>query len=582
MKASQKAASLGRHPVAALLLSVVALVSCGGGSGDDSDATGSDSSSSSQQYPGGVWTGTSGTSTFFGVVDPGTSGTGGFFYFAKGGGTNGYDGIYGSLATSGRQATGSGVTYYAQPSGSTSTGTFTTASRFVATVANMALGRSSTSGTMSGSYTVSSSTSTFSLAFNHDLSNPSGGANVSFASGLQGYYSGATTDGSGWGLYIDWNGRISGRNASCLLTGTATPRTASAVASGQVDTGGDEFYDVSITLSDPYDWGCKSAGTVLSGLAVVHSTSGSKDGIWLFARNTVPNTFVLNGSYAPLKTLSLGGTTTTVGSDIATLSSTACTSTLPTGIWSSVSSSDDIQAVVLPSGSYFLYRNGNQGDIVFGSNLRSQDANLYAASARRFLAEKGIYYERSSGDTWGGITVRGDVCRTSSNVGTLYGLYDDPSVTTGIPSAFKLALDAVTTNFSASSLLGTYTSNVITFGGSSTVSMTVAANASNSSVLNLSATMGNGCAITATISSESLSAQSSAQYATNMYAVSNLTYAVNASATSCSLSGGPTQSGILVADTTDGATVSGIRILTAGTNSATSVSSTTVLTGTKQ
>ena len=80
-----------------LLLSLSAVLSgCGGGAEADDEDTGP--VLGAQQYPGGVWEGTTGAGatsrTVLGYIDPGTDGKGGEFYFAKSAaGTAGYDAL---------------------------------------------------------------------------------------------------------------------------------------------------------------------------------------------------------------------------------------------------------------------------------------------------------------------------------------------------------------------------------------------------------------------------------------------------------------------------------------------------------
>ena len=245
------------------LLAAATLASCGGGGGDDSDigaGGGTDSGSSSgQQYPAGIWSGTSGGQTFFGIIDPGSAtGTSGFYYFSRGGtDAMGFDGLYGTdLQTTGGRVTSNSGVYYQRPADEQGTGTFVTSIALTGTLSGRGTPSwTSANATFNGNYTNPGNSATrLQFTSSYDVNLAKRTANLSLNGGIQGAYMGATSDTSGWGLYVDWAGRISGRSGNCQLYGSVLPQSS-----------GGPFYNVTITLANTID-----GTTCAQALSLIH------------------------------------------------------------------------------------------------------------------------------------------------------------------------------------------------------------------------------------------------------------------------------------------------------------------------
>lgn len=529
-----------------------ALAACGGGGGDDDDPTGSIENPSTQQYPAGVWSGQSNGQNFFGFVDPGVSGnsgTGGFFYFARGGeDDSGYDGLYGNLSVTGTRAAASNAVYYTRPPVASGTGVFTSPIALSGTFAGRETRSwTSSNGAFSGNYTDPTNANSrwaFRLAYDPLQSNRS--STLAIDSGIQGAYRGATLDRTGWGIYVDWAGRISGRNANCQIYGTVEPRTPANTLSTN------PFYSVSLQLAAafnaPSNASCADAGGRLDGTAFVrYAADGTKQGIVLFARRGAANTVIFDGDYlAPRPPTELVTTPRTF--DIGAADNAGQN---PGGSWSGrdAFTGERIDAIVLRNGSFFLYRNGGQGDVLYNAAALGLGVD---ASSSRFYSSSATYWRRDTRTPYTGVHIAGDVKTGSS----LQGLHDDPSkqdTNNGLPSAFSLAYQPVAAPATIDSVRGRTYANQVTasFGNSPLVrTLTIAEAAVNGSYA-FTGTASAGCKVSGVIWPQVENG--------NMLTVDSLLYesVSDTGATSCAIAG-TSQQGVLVVDSPDS-----VRMLTA-------------------
>lgn len=542
------------------LLAAATLASCGGGGGDDSDigaGGGTDSGSSSgQQYPAGIWSGTSGGQTFFGIIDPGgATGTSGFYYFSRGGiDAMGFDGLYGTdLQTMGGRVTSNSGVYYQRPADEQGTGTFVTSIALTGTLSGRGTPSwTSANATFNGNYTNPSNSATrLQFTSSYDVNLAKRTANLSLNGGIQGAYRGSTSDTSGWGLYVDWAGRISGRSGSCQLYGAVLPQ----------GTGG-PFYNVTITLANTIDGTtCAQAGHNLSGRAIVrYSTDDVKTGLWLAVRSVsgTRNTFILDGNFE-----ATDSTTVPRSFDVGTI---ATTTQVPAGIWKGTDpfSSEAIDMVVLANNQFLMYRNSGNGDVFYNpSNIGMETAS------GGFYSQNNIFWRRSTDTLYNNMHFAGAVATRTS----LKAIYDDPSKQSangstlaynGLPAAMSLTPAATSAREVAfvGELTGqTYRStNSAGFGSQPRVtSITIGSTANTDGSYPFSGTASGGCTVKGAITP----IRESIQTAGNMFSVSDLSYSVATGSTSCSQSGTDTQSGVLIVDLNASNQISAVRVLTA-------------------
>ncbi|KAF1021379.1 MAG: hypothetical protein GAK30_01864 [Paracidovorax wautersii] len=544
------------------LMGGLVVAACGGGGGDDSDPTGSDSSSSAQQYPAGVWRGTSAGQDFFGIVDPGTSGsagTGGFFYFARYNvDGRGPDSFYGDLSTSGSRVAASNGTYYTTPQDILDgTGVWAFNLALTGTVSGRASPSwTSANGTFSGSYVSpynSAARLQFSTTYDSNLSNR-GSYVTSIGGGIQGAYRGDRADRSGWGVYVDWAGRVTGRNGNCQFSGRIVPRGDSS-----------PFYDVTLTLANAPDATCGQATHNMEGRAVVrYDSAGNKTGLWLVTRTVsgTRNTYVLDGDFRAAGTQP--GTFA-----IGTIASTAQN---PVGSWTGKDAfmGEDVDLVVLPgSGQEFMmYRRKGAGDVLYStaglSTLSDDYCKGLSVNTGEFCTASAVFWRRgsasSAGTLYSGVHFAGAVATGS----TLKAIHDDPATSSsnnGLPSAISLdyvnAPSASAATLFAALLNGqTYSngSEAPTFGSRPVLTdITVALKSGSTSVYEVTGNTSSGCEVKGTVSSTASSA------ASNMFSVTGLSY------TGGTVCPSDAQYGVLVVDSVDSnvTTALSARLLTA-------------------
>lgn len=502
----------------ALLAFSAALSGCGGGGEADDDNTGPPPGT--QQYPAGVWEGTTGVGasarTVLGYIDPGADGKGGEFYFAKSAaGTAGYDALYGRLSVNVTAVQASNVTYFSVQDGKFSNGLNLrgTAS------ANAQTGRTELiSGNYSdpvGTIAATGATMPIKLAYSALNNYP---AQLSL---LEGMYRGGSVFGGGWVLQISALGTVTGNIGSCALTGTATVRPGNSAVYGiNLNVTGDEKL-------------CPNANTTQSGVAILKFDANTlaRTGIWVLTRN---------GS-GPATTYTLDG-----GADGPNTQPPAPTQQSASGYWqgtSNASGNTAINAVVLPDSSYFFYKRVGIGyDVLYGTLLTSASSSVVSSNDGTYFAN-----QRSAETQYtSGVELNGDA-RTGQS---FTGSYVDPTAG-GTNTRFATTPD---TNYpyvspvprSIALLQGSYHSNAVGFGGAS---MDLDLDLSGV----LTGTSSDGCTLSATLrpyaGSQNL----------NFYQVESLGYTGL-----CAAAGGPLQSGMASAQfDAAGQRVIGLRILAA-------------------
>ena len=499
---------------------VAVLSGCGGGGSNDLDNAGP--VPGVQQFPGGIWEGTTGsgasTRSVFGYIDPGSDGKGGDFYFAKGAaGNSGYDSLYGRLSVNVTSVLATNVTYFSGQDGKFAQGLNLrgTAS------ANPTTGKTAI---ISASYsdpigTLAATGATTPLRLEYSqLNNYTARAEL-----LAGTYRGGSLFGGGWMLTISAQGAVSGYVGSCSLTGSAgIQSSSSAVYRINLNLLGDEVL-------------CPNTGTGQGGVAVLKfdPTTGLRTGIWVLTRNTagLPTTYVLNGSadaVSPAQPLP-------VGQNAA-------------GHWAGTNNAAGnagVTAVVLPDNAYFFYKRVGTGyDVLYGTLLGGAQSSLFTSSDGVYFANQQSVQNQYSG----GVTLNADA-RTGES---FTGSYADPTVG-GASTRFVTGPDTGYPYFSLTpqslaTLAGLYRSNAVGFGGAST-----SLDISPAGVL--TGTTSDGCDITA-----QLQPYQAGQANLNVYRVESLAYAGL-----CPQAGAPLQSGVASAQfDASGTRVIGLRILAAG------------------
>lgn len=515
-------------------LSLLALAGCGGGGGGgDSSSVGA--VTGTQQYPDGIWEGTTGTGaaqrTVVGFISGGTDGKGGDFYLAKGAsGTSGYDGLYGLMRVNIGTALATNVTYF-----SVQDGKFATGLTFSGT-ASTSTGGTRTD-TLSGNYSNPANTAaatgavtSIKLAYSKLNNFP---AKYSL---LQGSYTGGSLFGGSWVLTIDAVGAISGTVSGCTVTGTAVPQTPAA-NSGSTSAA----YSVVLNLSGGTTT-CAATGTSQSGVAFLKfDTLNNKTGIWMLTKNTgtTLNTFVLDG-------VLVAGSSSTP----------ATTQQVAAGFWKSATSDGltDLYAMVLPDNSYFFYKRVGGGyDALYGNLLVATGTSIVSSTNGVYFANQNLAATQYT-DT---VAISADVRTQTSFKGT----YTDPTAANAqtpfslVPDTSNLYVSPILPTVSA--LYGTYASSTIGFGGVG-LTIKVAASTVDGTKSVLTGTTTTGCTLTGNISP-----YTSSNTTLNLYRVDTLAFAGT-----CALAGLPVQSGAASAVFDGANNVTGLRIGVAGYSAA--------------
>ena len=501
-----------------MALLAVVLSGCGGGGGSD-DLNNAGPLPGAQQFPGGIWEGTTGsgatTRSVFGYIDPGSDGRGGDFYFAKGtAGNSGYDSLYGRLSVNVTSVLATNVTYFSGQDGKFAQGL---SLRGTAS-ANLVTGRTAT---ISASYSdpvgtlaATGANTPIRLAYS-PLNNYTARTEL-----LAGTYRGGGVFGGGWMLTISAQGTVSGYVGSCSLTGNAGIQSSNSAV-----------YRINLNLQgDPVL--CPSTGTGQAGVAVLkyEPNTGLRTGIWVLTRHTTgqPTTYVLDGS-----------------ADAVNLAPPLPVGQSAAGHWAPAGSSADLTAVVLPDNAYFFYKRVGTGyDVLYGTLLGGALSSLFASSDGVYFANQRSVQNQYSG----GVTLNADA-RTGES---FTGNYADPTLR-GASIQFVTRPDTVypylsLTPQSLAALAGLYRSNAVGFGGAST-SLDI------SPVGVLTGTTSDGCDVTA-----QLQPYPAGQGNLNVYRVESLAYTGL-----CPQAGGPLQSGVASAQfDASGTRIVGLRILAAG------------------
>ena len=521
------------------------LTACGGGGGGDDPDVGPPAGT--QQYPGGIWEGTSGAGaaqrTMLGFVDPGVDGKGGEFYFARGAaGSAGYDSLYGLLRTNVTAVQATGVTYYSVQDGKfasnlTLRGTATS---------HPATGRPAT---LSGNYTSPAGTAAATGTPTNFKLNYSALNNYPARSDLlAGTYRGAGLFGGQWVITVSPRGTLSGRVGGCSVQGSAAPRAPDSA-----------LYSVTMNLSgDEITCGAYS-GSQQSGVAFLRFDDANvPNGIWMFTRNATgtSNTYVLNGLADPRQPSIPSPTPLSIAGNWAG------TLRLPAG----VTGDESIWGSVLPDGGFFFYTNSSfNHNALYGRLIRYHEDESF----NRFVtAQDGVYFDRLLGGTGdyqggyvGGVLVDATLeSMDASGAATrLTGTYSYAGQPGGYPTGMVMQPDSKYTlprnrEPNINLIVGSYRMPGTGFGGHTTDIM-VAADGS------ITGTTTNGCEIVGML----LGGVGSGL---NLYRVEAFGYIesslVPSNTIGCELSTGPSQSGSAAAIFDPEGRVIGLRILTAG------------------
>ena len=476
-----------------------------------------------QQYPAGVWEGTTGAGasarTVLGYIDPGTDGKGGEFYFAKSAaGTVGYDALYGRLRVNVNSVLASNVTYF-----SAQDGQFSNAVTLRGTASSNP--QTSRPELISGSYsdpvgTIAAIGSAMPIELTYSVLN-NYPAQLSL---IEGRYRGGSVFGGGWALEISPLGNVTGSIGSCALNGTATVRPGNSAVYG---------INLNVTGDDKL---CPNANTTQSGVAILKFDANSlaRTGIWVLTRNgsgTAATTYTLDGA-----------------ADGPNTQPPAPTQQSAAGYWqgtTNASGNTAVNAVVLPDSSYFFYKRVGAGyDVLYGTLLTSAGSSVVSSNDGTYFAN-----QRSAATQYtSGIGLNGDV-RTGQS---FTGSYVDPTAG-GINTRFATTPDKTYLYVSplprsVRLLQGSYYSNAVGFGGVSTE-----LDLDEQGVL--TGISSDGCKLSAVLrpyaGSQNL----------NFYQVESLGYTGP-----CASAGGPLQSGMASAQfDAAGTRVTGLRILAAAT-----------------
>ena len=506
--------------LALLSLSAAALTGCGGGSETDLADTGP--VPGTQQYPAGVWEGTTGVGAsarpVLGYIDPGADGQGGEFFFAKSAaGSAGYDALYGRLRVNVTTVLASNVTYFSVQDGKFSNGLSLrgTASANAQTGKTNLVSASYSDpvGTIAATGASTPMKLTYSALNNYP-------AKLSL---IEGIYRGGSVFGGGWVLQISALGTVQGSIGSCTLTGNVAVRPGNSAVYG---------INLSVTGDEKL---CPNANTSQAGVAILKFDANSleRTGIWMLTRNGSgsPTTYVLDG-----------------GADGPNSVQPAPVQQSAAGYWrgtTNTGANTAVTAVVMPDNSYFFYKRVGTGyDVLYGTLLTSAGSSVVSSN-------DGVYFaSQSSAETQytAGIELNGDARTGQSFTGT----YVDPTAggtTTRFdttPDPTYLYVSPVPRNIAL--LEGAYQSRAVGFGG---VSMDLDVNKTGA----LTGLSSDGCKVKAT-----LRAYQGVQNL-NFYQVQGLTYTG-----SCAAAGSPAQSGMASAQfDAAGTRITGLRILAAGT-----------------
>lgn len=505
--------------LALLSLSAAALTGCGGGSETDLADTGP--VPGTQQYPAGVWEGTTGTGAaarpVLGYIDPGADGQGGEFFFAKSAaGTAGYDALYGRLRVNVTSVLASNVTYFSVQDGKFSNGL---SLRGTAS-ANAQTGKTSL---ISASYsdpvgTIAATGASTPMKLTYSALN-NFPAKLSL---IEGIYRGGSVFGGGWVLQISALGTVQGSIGSCTLTGNVAVRPGNSAVYGM---------NLSVTGDEKL---CPNANTSQAGVAILKFDANSlqRTGIWMLTRNGSgsPTTYVLDG-----------------GADGPNSVQPSPTQQSAAGYWrgtTNTGANTAVTAVVLPDNSYFFYKRVGTGyDVLYGTLLTSASSSVVSSNDGTYFAN-----QRSAQTQYtSGVELNGDV-RTGQS---FTGSYVDPTAG-GTNTRFATTPDPTYLYVSplprsTALLQGSYHSNAVGFGGAS-----MDLDLDEDGVL--TGTSSDGCKLSAVLR----------PYAgfqnLNFYQVESLGYVGV-----CASAGGPLQSGMASAQfDAAGQRVIGLRILAAG------------------
>jgi hypothetical protein len=503
-----------------MVLLSTALSGCGGGGSDDLDNVGP--LPGAQQFPGGIWEGTTGSGasarSVFGYIDPGSDGKGGDFYFAKGAaGNSGYDSLYGRLSVNVTSVLATNATYFSGQDGKFAQNLNLRGTASANTVTGKTAVISASYSDPIGTLAATGATTPLKLEYSQ-LNNYAARAEL-----LAGTYRGGSVFGGGWMLTIGAQGAVSGYVGSCSLTGSAGIQSSnSAVYRINLNLLGDEVL-------------CPSTGTGQGGVAVLKFdlTTGLRTGIWVLTRNTAgqPTTYVLNGSADAVNP----GQPSPVGQSAA-------------GHWAGTGNAignAGTTAVVLPDNAYFFYKRVGTGyDVLYGTLLGGTQSSLFTSSDGVYFANQQPVQNQYSG----GVTVNADA-RTGES---FTGSYADPTLG-GASTRFVNSPDPVYPYLSpipqsVAALAGLYRSNAVGFGGAST-SLDI------SPLGALTGTTSDGCELAA-----QLQPYPASQANLNVYRVESLAYKGL-----CPQAGAPLQSGMASAQfDASGTRITGVRILAVG------------------
>jgi hypothetical protein len=475
-----------------------------------------------QQFPGGIWEGTTGSGasarSVFGYIDPGSDGKGGDFYFAKGAaGNSGYDSLYGRLSVNVTSVLATNATYFSGQDGKFAQNLNLRGTASANTVTGKTAVISASYSDPIGTLAATGATTPLKLEYSQ-LNNYAARAEL-----LAGTYRGGSVFGGGWMLTIGAQGAVSGYVGSCSLTGSAGIQSSnSAVYRINLNLLGDEVL-------------CPSTGTGQGGVAVLKFdlTTGLRTGIWVLTRNTAgqPTTYVLNGSADAVNP----GQPSPVGQSAA-------------GHWAGTGNAignAGTTAVVLPDNAYFFYKRVGTGyDVLYGTLLGGTQSSLFTSSDGVYFANQQPVQNQYSG----GVTVNADA-RTGES---FTGSYADPTLG-GASTRFVNSPDPVYPYLSpipqsVAALAGLYRSNAVGFGGAST-SLDI------SPLGALTGTTSDGCELAA-----QLQPYPASQANLNVYRVESLAYKGL-----CPQAGAPLQSGMASAQfDASGTRITGVRILAVG------------------
>lgn len=523
------------------------LVGCGGGDGDETPV-------GTQQYPGGIWEGTVGTSTAqrtaIGYIDPGIDGKGGAFFLARGAaGATAYDAIYGVLRADKMVVQATGATYFSVQDGKFASGI---AVRGTASADPVTARTSAISGNYSNPAATAAATgmaTPFKLAYS-SLNNYAATSAL-----IAGTYRGSGTFGTGsWVLTVSSQGLVSGRIGGCTINSADNPNGPGSSAAPR--SGESPLYGLNLNMSgNTLD--CPVTGTQQTGVAFLcFDSTGVPSGIFAFITNATgtPNVYVLEGRADPRTVTTPSPTPLSVaGSWLGSL-------TFPAGVIGDSS----VYGTVLPDGGMFFYTNSSfDYNLLYGRLIRY---NNDATTNRFVTANDGVYFDRLLGGTATGqyivnVLVDGTLesAAGSGQATRFSGTYSYPAQPGGEPTAFTMVPDPLYALPSGAVpnlalITGVYQMAGKAFGDH-TSTLTLWADGAITGVTS------NNCLIVGKVLGELGSGL-------NLYRVEAFSYLADPSTPAtfitCDLKDGPSESGTASAQFDNAGNVIGLRILTAG------------------